>query len=73
MRKECPTCHREYSEIECYCTKCGIKLVKAPNRCSAMKTKMCEDKVFGDNDKYCSFCGAPTTYWKDELEELKKW
>lgn len=28
MKKKCPKCGRRYSEIEMYCTKCGIKLVK---------------------------------------------
>lgn len=73
MQKECPTCHRIYSELENYCTKCGIELVKAPNKCSAMKTALCKDKVYADDDKYCSICGAPTTYWKDALEESKNW
>lgn len=30
MRKECPKCRREYLEIDNYCTKCGIELVKQP-------------------------------------------
>lgn len=73
MKKICPTCRREYSQLENYCTKCGIELVNEPNRCSEMKTSMCKEKVFEEDDRYCSFCGSPTTYWKEALEELKNW
>ena len=73
MRKMCPTCKKTYNEIENYCTKCGVTLVKEPNRCSANKTAMCSSKAFADDDRYCSFCGAPTTYAKDLLEEINKW
>lgn len=62
MRKECPKCGRLYYELDNYCTKCGIELVKQPNRCSAPKTALCAHKVFADDDLYCSCCGALTTY-----------
>lgn len=62
MRKECPKCRREYYEIDNYCTKCGIELVKQPNMCSEKKTALCAHRVFADDDIYCSSCGALTTY-----------
>ena len=73
MNKICPTCKRMYSELESYCTKCGIALVKEPNRCSANKTALCAGKTFADDDLYCSYCGSPTTYAKELLEEQSKW
>ena len=73
MKKICPTCKREYSEIENYCTKCGIELVKEPNKCSEKKTALCKNRIYADDDKYCSICGSPTTYAKELLEELKAW
>lgn len=73
MKKICPTCKREYTELENYCRKCGIELIKEPNRCSAMKTKLCMDAVFDDDDIYCSYCGSPTTYAKPDLEERTRW
>lgn len=38
MKKICPKCKRKYTELENYCTKCGIELEKEPNRCSANNT-----------------------------------
>ncbi len=38
MKKICPKCRREYTGLENYCTKCGLELEKAPNRCSENKT-----------------------------------
>ena len=60
--KKCPTCNKRYSELEMYCTKCGIKLVKDKNRCSNPKTRLCECAEFADDDLYCAYCGSPTTY-----------
>ena len=40
MNKVCPSCGRKYSELEAYCTKCGLELEKAPNTCSGMKSAM---------------------------------
>lgn len=40
MNKVCPNCGRKYSELEFYCTKCGLELEKAPNACSEMKSGM---------------------------------
>ena len=71
--KVCPTCKREYSDIENYCTECGIELIKEPNRCSEKKMALCKDRIYKDNDKFCSICGAPTTYWNSQIEEHNKW
>lgn len=73
MKKMCPTCKREYAEINNYCTKCGIELVKEPNRCSAKKMALCKGMIYQDDDVYCSICGSPTTYWKEGLEERNRW
>lgn len=73
MKKICPTCKREYTEIDNYCTRCGIELIKEPNRCSENKTALCATKTFDDEDIYCSICGSPTTYWKEALEEQENW
>lgn len=62
MNKICPKCRRKYTELENYCTKCGIQLEKAPNVCSEMRTTMCRHREFADDDIYCSYCGALTTY-----------
>lgn len=64
MNKVCPRCHRTYSELEHYCTKCGNMLEKEPNVCSENKTAMCAHRVFADDDVYCSYCGSLTTYAK---------
>ena len=73
MKKICPTCKREFTEIDNFCTNCGIELIKEPNRCSEMKTALCRNKVFKDEDKYCSICGSKTTYWKPQLDEIESW
>ena len=62
MDKICPKCKRKYSELENYCTKCGIELEKKANRCSADKTTLCQHRIFADDDIYCSYCGSLTTY-----------
>ena len=62
MKKICPKCSRDYSPLENYCTKCGFELEQEPNRCSEMKTSMCRGMVFKDDDLFCSYCGALTTY-----------
>ena len=73
MKKMCPSCGRSYGELDNFCTKCGIELVKEPNRCSKKKTALCATKTFADDDLYCSICGSPTTYWEDEISEREKW
>ena len=50
MKKICPKCRKEYSELENYCSKCGIELEKEPNKCSANKTVMCSHRIFADDD-----------------------
>lgn len=73
MKKICPTCHREYGQLENYCTRCGIELVRAPNQCSEQKTSLCKGRNVDDDDIYCAYCGAPTIYGKKRLEELASW
>jgi len=68
MNRSCPKCSRQYTEMENYCTKCGIELKKAPNCCSENRTALCERRIYADDDAYCAYCGAPTTY---ALERLK--
>ena len=62
LNKICPTCGKRYTEMENYCTKCGIPLEKDKNRCSEGKTRMCQCATFADDDIYCSYCGALTTF-----------
>lgn len=71
MNKICPKCKRKYSELENYCTKCGIELDKEANRCSADKTTLCQHRIFADDDIYCSYCGSLTTYAL-EREQLRQ-
>lgn len=73
MRKICPTCRREYTEIENYCSKCGIALKQEPNCCSGKKTALCRDRICADDDLYCSICGSPTIYGLERLREIKDW
>lgn len=60
--KVCPNCGRMYEELKNYCSKCGYKLEKAPNMCSELKTTMCEHTVLADDDLFCPYCGAKSTY-----------
>lgn len=48
--------------MENYCTKCGLELEKAPNRCSVNKITLCEKRIYHDDDIYCAYCGSLTTY-----------
>ncbi len=48
MNKSCPKCSRQYTEMENYCTKCGIELKKAPNCCSENRTALCERRIYAD-------------------------
>ena len=73
VKKICPNCQREYLEIDNYCTRCGVELVKERNRCSENRTPLCKGKTFAEDDVYCSICGAPTTYGKALIDELKDW
>lgn len=67
--KHCPKCHKRYYELANYCTKCGIELEKEKNMCTEMKTSMCAHIVYDDDDLYCQYCGALTTY---ATEKAKK-
>lgn len=58
----CPSCGRTYKGLERYCTKCGVLLEKEKNRCSENKTRLCKERVFEDDDLYCCYCGALTTF-----------
>lgn len=75
MKKVCPKCRKEYTELENYCTKCGIELEQvapdapAPNRCSANKTIRCAHRIFADDDIYCCYCGSLTTYAAEKLNK----
>lgn len=64
----CPTCGRTYHGLERFCGKCGIALNKVPNRCSESKTALCNSGKLEDDDLFCPFCGAPTTYAKGRME-----
>lgn len=70
MKKICSKCRKQYSELENYCSKCGIELEKEPNKCSANKTVMCSHRISADDDIFCSYCGSLTTYAL-EREQLK--
>ena len=65
MKKICPKCRREYTELENYCTKCGFGLEKSLNRCSENKTTLCARCIYADDDIYCAYCGSLTTYALD--------
>lgn len=67
MKKICPKCGKEHTQLENYCRKCGIELEKEPNMCSEKKSAMCMKRIFADDDLYCSYCGAPTVYALNNL------
>ena len=67
MKKKCPKCGEQYTEFENYCTRCGIQLEKEPNVCSENKTTLCMHRIYKDDDVYCAYCGALTTYAKDRM------
>ncbi len=60
--KICPTCGKRYKGLAAYCTKCGVELEKDKNRCSELRTQLCRDAVFENDDIYCCYCGALTTF-----------
>lgn len=62
MYKKCPKYGRKYYELDNYCTKCGIELLKKPNKCSEQKTTLRSHKDLEDDGIYCSYCGYLTTY-----------
>lgn len=65
MNKKCPQCGKIYTELETYCTKCGMELKKLPpNMCSKKKTALCARRVYADDDIYCAYCGSLTEYAK---------
>lgn len=68
-KKQCPKCHRKYTEFEKYCTKCGVELENLPNMCSEMKTSDCLHRNYAKDDLYCAYCGSLTTYAKEKLNK----
>jgi hypothetical protein len=68
--KRCPKCGRQYRDIDNYCTKCGILLEKDYNRCSENRTTLCEHTQLADDDMYCSYCGALSTYAKEKYGNI---
>jgi len=72
MYKKCPMCDKRCMDLENYCTKCGVELVKDENRCSEEKTSMCFRREYKDDDIYCAYCGALTTYALDQKQAKEK-
>lgn len=35
---------------------------KTPNECSKKKTQLCAHRIYRDDERFCEYCGAPTTY-----------
>ena len=35
---------------------------EAPNECSEKKTQLCKHRIYRDDERFCEYCGAPTTY-----------
>ncbi len=62
MKTKCPVCGKEYNELANFCGDCGVELKSEPNRCSAEKYPLCKGRTVPDNQKYCIYCGALTTY-----------
>lgn len=62
MKKVCPKCGKTYAGLENFCVECGLTLVREANRCSEEKTALCKGKNLPETDKFCAYCGAPTTY-----------
>lgn len=69
LKKMCPKCRRKYTELENYCTKCGLELEQAPNRCSGNKTVLCRRRIYADDDIYCAYCGSLTTYAEERNQK----
>ncbi len=68
-RMICPSCGRRYRGLERYCTKCGVELEHDKNRCSEMKTQLCKDRIFENDDIFCCYCGALTTFAAEQKEK----
>ena len=64
--KICPRCGKRYKGLARYCSKCGVELETDKNRCSAQSTSLCRDAVFEDDDIFCRYCGALTTFAKEK-------
>ena len=66
--KNCPTCGKRYKGLARYCGKCGVELVKDKTRCTAIRTALCRDAELEDDDLFCRYCGALTTFGKEQAE-----
>ncbi len=62
MKKTCPKCKKEYDAMANYCGRCGIELTRELNRCSKQRHALCRDKDLPDDQRFCIYCGALTTY-----------
>ena len=58
----CPTCGRRYKGLARFCGTCGIELVRDKNRCSEQRTNLCKNAEFPEDDVFCCYCGALTTF-----------
>jgi len=65
----CSNCGRFYKGLARYCGKCGVELEKDKNRCSEMRTQLCRDSVLEDDDIFCRYCGALTTFAVEQEEK----
>ncbi len=63
--KICPSCGRVFKGLARFCSQCGIELKKEPNKCSSPSTQLCRDAVFDEEDIFCRYCGALTTFAKE--------
>jgi len=71
-KKKCPTCNKKCYDLECYCTKCGVVLVKNDNVCSENKTQMFSKRIYHEDDIYCAYCGSMTMYALDSKRAMQQ-
>lgn len=64
----CPACGRTYKGLERFCSQCGVELEKDKNRCSEQRTQLCRGKALDDDDIFCCYCGALTTFAVEKKE-----
>ena len=65
----CPKCGRMYKGLALFCSRCGVELEKDKNRCSEGTTRLCVESALEDDDIYCRYCGALTTFAKERQEK----
>lgn len=68
MRKICPICKKEYDALANFCGSCGVELKPEPNRCSEEKHSLCKGRTVPDDQKFCIYCGALTTYARAQVD-----